>query len=132
MQAFEKISIAKLLKAQKVFERFRKDICDDRDEAGAIQAFEFCYELAWKSIKKILQAGGVHNLVSPRDCIRAAAQKGWIDDPELWFSFIDARNTASYTYDQELVGEVLVVFPAFSLALEHLITNLLMVENVEA
>ena len=32
-----------LLKAASVFERFRVDREDDRDEAGAIQAFAFCY-----------------------------------------------------------------------------------------
>ncbi|MEI8295347.1 MAG: hypothetical protein WCG04_02345 [Alphaproteobacteria bacterium] len=35
------INIDSLLKAQKVFESFRKDMVNDRDKAGAIQAFEF-------------------------------------------------------------------------------------------
>lgn len=49
------IDITSLLKARTVFERFRSDMKDDRDEAGAVQAFEFCYELTWKTLKKELR-----------------------------------------------------------------------------
>ena len=31
------IDVSKLLKAQKVFERFRQDMQDDRDQAGAVR-----------------------------------------------------------------------------------------------
>lgn len=42
------IKIDKLKKAQAIFDDFRKDMKTDRDKAGAVQAFEFCYELASK------------------------------------------------------------------------------------
>ncbi len=48
----ETLDVSKLIKAQQVFERFRTDMKDDRDQAGAVQAFEFCYELSWKMMRR--------------------------------------------------------------------------------
>ncbi len=36
------ININRLVKTFGVFERFRTDMVTDRDQAGAVQAFEFC------------------------------------------------------------------------------------------
>lgn len=60
------MDISKLIKAKAIFERFRKDMLDDRDEAGAIQAFEFCFELAWKMMKRFLGERG-QETGSPKD-----------------------------------------------------------------
>ena len=43
MSYSEQIDITPLKKAASVFERFRVDMMDDRDQAGAVQAFEFCF-----------------------------------------------------------------------------------------
>lgn len=50
MDESEKIDLSHILKAQKVFERFRKNLVTDQDKTGTVQAFEFCYELSWKHI----------------------------------------------------------------------------------
>ena len=66
------MSIKNLLKAQAQFETFRIGMIDDRDKAGAIQAFEFCYELSWKTMKRILALRG-QETGSPKDTFRKAA-----------------------------------------------------------
>lgn len=39
--------------------------------------------------------------------IREMAQNGLIPAPEAWFSFIEARNKSSHTYDENVAKEVL-------------------------
>ncbi len=117
------IDLSKLLKARNIFERFRQDMQDDRDQAGAIQAFEFSYELAWKMMKRVLEARGLE-VGSPKDTFRKAALEKLIDDPEIWFEFQMKRNLTSHTYEQENVDAILVIFDLFSKELDLLIQRL--------
>jgi nucleotidyltransferase substrate binding protein (TIGR01987 family) len=117
------IDISKLLKAQAVFERFRRDMKDDRDQAGAVRAFEFCYELAWKMMKRFLIARG-QETGSPKDTFRAAALEKLIDDPEVWFEFQKKRNLTVHTYEQENLDAIVVIFDLFSTELSMLIDRL--------
>ena len=49
--------------------------------AGAIQAFEVCYELTWKTLKKVLNFQGIE-VFNPRDTFRLAAREGLISNPK--------------------------------------------------
>ena len=117
------IDLSKLLKAQAVFERFRQDMQDDRDQAGAVQAFEFCYELAWKMMKRVLATQGVE-VGSPKDTFRKAALAKLIDDPEIWFDFLEKRNLTSHTYEQENLDAIVAVFDIFSSELDKAIQRM--------
>ena len=117
------IDLSKLLKAQTVFERFRVDMQDDRDEAGAVQAFEFCYELAWKMMKRVLATQGVE-ASSPKDTFRKAALAKIIDDPEVWFDFLDKRNLTSHTYERENLEAIVEIFDLFSVELAKAIKRM--------
>ena len=112
-----------LLKAQTVFERFRKNMKDDQDQAGAVQAFKICYELSWKIMKRILAAQGVES-TAPRDIFRKAATAQLIDNPEAWFGFIEKRHLTSYTYEQENMDVIVAAFDAFSAELTKAIERM--------
>jgi nucleotidyltransferase substrate binding protein (TIGR01987 family) len=114
------IDVQPFLDARGTFELFRKGMVTDRDKAGAIQAFEFTYELAWKTIKRLLEREGV--LVrSPREAFREAAALKMISEPEAWFRFIDARNETVHTYVQEARDRVLETFDEFSRHLNEIV-----------
>jgi nucleotidyltransferase substrate binding protein (TIGR01987 family) len=117
------IDLSKLLKAQAVFERFRKDMKDDRDQTGAAQAFEFCYELSWKMMKRVLATQGI-DTESPKDTMRKAALAKIIDDPEVWFDFQEKRNLISHTYEQENLEAIVAIFDLFSTELGKVIKRL--------
>ena len=119
----EVIDLSKIIKAQAVFERFRQDMKDDRDQAGAVQAFEFCYELAWKIMKRFLAARG-QETGSPKDTFRASAIEKIIDDPEVWFGFQKKRNLTVHTYEHENLEEIVAIFDQFSDELDKLIERL--------
>jgi nucleotidyltransferase substrate binding protein (TIGR01987 family) len=118
-----KIDLSYIIKAQKVFERFRLNLADDQAQAGAVQAFEFCYELAWKMMKRVLAVRGV-DAASPADTFRKAAPEGLIDDPEVWFAFQKKRNLTSHTYEQENLDAIVAILDEFSRELAILINRL--------
>jgi len=109
-----------LRKAQATFERFRQDMITDRDQAGAVKAFEFCYELSWKLMKRVLESRG-QETGSPKDTFRKAALEKLIDDPEVWFEFQKKRNLTTHTYEQEILQEIVSSFDEFSLEIKKLL-----------
>jgi nucleotidyltransferase substrate binding protein (TIGR01987 family) len=115
--------MSNLLKAQAVFERFRKNMKDDQDQAGTVQAFKICYELSWKIMKRMLSAQGIES-TAPRDIFRKAAAAKLIDNPEEWFGFIEKRHLTSYTYEQENVDAIVASFDSFSAELQALIERI--------
>ena len=117
------LDLNNLLKAQTAFERFRQDMQDDRDQAGAVLAFKTCYELSWKILKRILAAQGVES-TAPRDVFRKASVAHLIDNPDEWFSFIEKRHLTSYTYDQENMDTIVQAFDSFSVELDKLVRRI--------
>ena len=117
------IDLSKLKKAKNVFEEFRIDLQSDRDKAGAIQAFEFCYELSWKTMKRVLGLRG-QETGSPKDTFRKAAEEKLIDDPELWFEFQKKRNLTSHTYERENLELIVSIFDVFSKEMDKLIIRI--------
>lgn len=123
MRVSEKIDLSHLLKARDVFERFRTDMITDRDKTGAAQAFEFCYELCWKVMKRVLEMRGL-TVGSPKDTFRKAVHEQLIEDPEIWFSFQDARNLTVHTYNKENLEAIVATFDIFSQEMNKLILKL--------
>ena len=110
----------KLIKAQVIFERFRRDMQDDRDQMGAAQAFKVCYELALRVMKAALIAQGVE-VISPKEIFRKAVPAKIIDNSDIWFNFQEKRNLMAHTYEQENLVVIVGVFDLFSLELTKMI-----------
>ncbi len=117
------INIENLLKAQNKFEQFRKNLASEQEKAGAVQAFEFCYELAWKTIKRLLEQPS-KQIYSPRDAFREGAIAGLITTPDRWFEFIQIRNLTVHTYDERNIEVVIATFENFSKNLADLVQNI--------
>ncbi len=107
------VDISSLEKAFGLFEEFRKDMKTERDKAGAFQAFEFCFELSWKITKRILAESG-QETGSPKDTFRKAALEKLIEDPEIWFDFLNKRNLTVHTYNFVNLELVLSCFDSFA------------------
>lgn len=117
------LSIESLEKSFNVLKEFSKHDKTDQEKAGIIKAFEFCYELSWKAMKKVLFIKGIE-VNSPKDTFREAARVGLIEDPLPWFHFLEKRNETVHTYDFEVVEKLIKVIPSFKKEVSKLIEAL--------
>ena len=108
------------MKAQSTFERFRQNLDTDQNKAGAIQAFEFCFELAWKTMQEIVREEGVE-VLSPKGAFRASVAIGLISDFDVWFDFLMQRNETVHAYKEDVRDKVLSIFDDFSRELSFFI-----------
>lgn len=97
---------------------------DELLQAGCIQYFEFCFELAWKTIKAAVADQGLPDCYSPKSCLKQAFAIGWIQNEEVWLMMLDARNRMSHTYDARSALDIYRQLPEFLLELKNLADNL--------
>lgn len=116
-----KISFDALRKAQTQLNTAIKNARSELEITGAIKCFEYCYELSWKIMKRILETRGVTDINSPRAVFVAAFRNKLIKDLDAWNSFIAQRNLTSHTYDEDLADEVFGSLGIFAQHLEEFI-----------
>ena len=117
------IELSSLLKALTKLDKFILNSNTEQEKAGIIQAFEYSFELSWKTMKKLLHEKSTiaH---SPKDVIRNAGIEGFIDDAETWFKFLKKRNLTVHTYDECNADEVVAICPEFIIELKKFINNI--------
>ena len=96
----------------------------DLERDGAIQRFEYCFDLSWKALKQHLEARGLPGLNSPRSVFVAAYAEGIIDDETIWLTIIQKRNASVQTYNQQLAEALFAELPAFYAAMNILLQKL--------
>ncbi len=67
---------------------------------AVIQRFEFCYELAWKSMFYWIRDQGEQVPEMVRPVFEMAFRALLIDDFELWSKLKDCRDETSHTYNE--------------------------------
>jgi nucleotidyltransferase substrate binding protein (TIGR01987 family) len=118
-----KYNLEILEKAYKMLESFITHKSSEQEQAGIIKSFEFCYELSWKIMKRILSEKGV-DVSSPKDVFREAAKNKLINNPKPWFEFLKKRNRTVRTYNLEIVKDVMEVIDEFKIEVRDLINSI--------
>ena len=76
------------------------------EKEGVIQRFEYSFELAWKTVKDFLEAGGLLiTPVTPRQVLKDAFAAKVIANGQVWIDMLDHRNLLSHTYDSSVFEE---------------------------
>lgn len=96
---------------------------NDRERDGAIQRFEYTFEITWKVAARVLAEAGV-TAQSPKAVIRELAVQGWIGDAEQWLVFLAARNRTSHIYNEAVAREVFEQARRFAEQCSKLLTTL--------
>lgn len=117
------IDFQPLLSARKVLHDIVKDAENEYEYMGAVQAFEICYELAWKTCQKILTFQGIE-AYSPRDVFRKAYLAGLVADFDAWIDYLKTRNLTVHTYNEDILYEVWYSLPQFLKDLDLLIKKI--------
>lgn len=73
---------------------------------GVIQRFEFCAELAWKTVKEYLAEQGYSDINSPKAVMKQAFADKIIDNETVWLEILQARNMTSHIYDDNTASDI--------------------------
>lgn len=123
MKIIENINIDPLIKAFDKFEQFRKNDLTEQEKAGTIQAFEYTFELTWKTMKRLLNERGVI-ANSPKEVFRVSALEGFIQNTELWFVFLLKRNLTVHAYNESYAREIIDICDDFSKEVYSFLKNI--------
>lgn len=123
MKVLGKIDIEPLLRAYSTFQSGLSQAQSDLEKAGAIQYFEFTFELAWKTMKRVLAEQGTV-LNSPKTVIREAGIEGLIRDTNAWFEFTHNRNNTVHSYNVKTAQEIFDDLPKFNDEMEFFVAKL--------
>jgi nucleotidyltransferase substrate binding protein (TIGR01987 family) len=95
-------------KALNQLERFLKQIeLNEMEAQGLIKAFEYTFELSWKTLQDILKEKGYIDIVGPRPVIEQSFQDGYITDGKGWLLMLKSRNLTSHSYDELTAEEII-------------------------
>jgi len=75
---------------------------------AVIKAYEFSFELSWKTLKDLLAYEGIDALL-PREVLRQAFAYGLVGDGQLWIEMLEQRNLMAHTYDVHRAQQALAM-----------------------
>lgn len=112
-------------------ERLKQAITDynnvhlDSVRDGVIQRFEFCTELAWKTVREYLIEQGYVDINSPKSVMKTAFSDGLLTNENGWLEILESRNITSHVYDEKTAETIFesikdVYTPLFSELIETL------------
>ncbi len=94
-------------KALSQLERFlQQGELNEMETQGLIKAFEYTFELSWKTLQDILKEKGYIDIVGPRPVIEQSFQDDYITDGKDWLLMLKSRNLTSHSYDEQTAEEI--------------------------
>ncbi|HYW95317.1 MAG TPA: nucleotidyltransferase substrate binding protein [Bacteroidales bacterium] len=73
---------------------------------GLVKAFEYTFELSWKTLQDLLEEKGYTGIAGPKPVIEQSFADGYISDGEGWMKMIISRNLTHHTYNEETAQEI--------------------------
>lgn len=83
-----------------------KEELNELEEQGLIKAFEYTYELSWKTLQDLLREKGYQDIAGPKPVIEQSFQDGYIQHGEGWMRMHNSRNLTSHSYNEETAHEI--------------------------
>lgn len=109
-----------VLRLEEVLEQEKNEFIRD----SAIQRFEICFDLCWKTIKTFLEEENNVICVSPKKCFREAYKQELIDYDDFWIELADMRNKTAHIYNEKMADSVFIILPKALEYFKKLLGNL--------
>lgn len=84
----------------------QKDNLNELEQHGLIKAFEYTFELSWKTLQDLLKEKGYTGIVGPKPVIQQSFKDGYIKDGTAWMRMHKSRNLTSHSYDEDTAAEI--------------------------
>jgi len=73
---------------------------------ASIQRFEYCYELRWKLLQKIVEYEDGNRQGGASFNIKRAFELGLLEREDLWIEISRSRNLTTHTYNEEVAENI--------------------------
>ena len=78
----------------------------DLENQGLIKAFEYTYELAWKTLQDLLKHKGYDRILGPKPVIEKCFNLGYITQGKDWVKMHKSRNLTSHIYNEDIAKDI--------------------------
>ena len=128
----EKINIKPLIRARNFLADIVQDAQSNYEKAGAVKAFEVCFELVHPTLRKVLKLRGIIASPAIKEVFRAAGSENLINNVETWLEFKDKSDDTAHSYDGQIATDVIDILPNFIHELDLLIEELLEIPEIQS
>ncbi|HPI39212.1 MAG TPA: nucleotidyltransferase substrate binding protein [Pseudobdellovibrionaceae bacterium] len=87
-------------------EAVQKENLNKLEKQGMIKAFEYTFELGWKTLQDYIQSLGIKDIVGPRPVLMEAFKMGLLSEREKWMELLEDRNQTSHVYNKEVAESI--------------------------
>ena len=91
---------------QKLDEFIETDNGSEKDRGAIINAFQYTFELFWKTLQKYMQQMEMLDEMGPGSTIRTAFQYNIINDGPKYMSMLKDRNLITHTYKEDIAEDI--------------------------
>lgn len=90
----------------KLKEFVETDNGSEKDRGAIINAYQYTFELLWKTLQKYMQQLEMLDELGPGNVIRTAFQYNIIDNGSIYMSMLKDRNLITHTYKEDVAEEI--------------------------
>lgn len=101
-ESYETLKIAFL----KLKEFVETDEGTEKDRGAIINAYQYTFELWWKTLQKYLQQKEILEELGPSSTIRTAIQYEFIEDKQEFMDMLRDRNLITHTYKEDTASYI--------------------------
>ncbi len=90
----------------KLVEYVDTDNGTEKDRSAIINAYQYTFELWWKTLQKYLKQEEILDELGPGSVIRTAFQYNIIENGDVFMSMLKDRNLITHTYKEDIAEEI--------------------------
>ena len=90
----------------KLVEYVDTDNGTEKDRSAIINAYQYTFELWWKTLQKYLKQEEILDELGPGSVIRTAFQYNIIENGDVFMSMLKDRNLITHTYKEDIAEDI--------------------------